>query len=118
VRTAEQFGRWGSVRGRRWQGRLLSTYERARKQLARLSVSLDAEIDRLGAAIDLEDQKRRSRELSDLVRTYQKALTIVLDCEAKLERRAELSRPGKDLIDLDEARAEIARRLARLAERG
>jgi len=94
----------------------LPALERARKLFARLSARLDEEIDRLDAAIQTECETNRTRELSELVRQYQKVLTTVLELEAKLEREAEYARPGKDLIDLDQARAEIARRLARLAE--
>ena len=46
----------------------------------------------------------------------QKALQSVLDEEARLKGRAEDATPGQEVIDLAEARAEIARRLARLRE--
>ena len=42
-------------------------------------------------------------------------LQIVLELEAKLMREADQQRPGEGVIDLAQARAEIVRRLDRLA---
>jgi hypothetical protein len=42
-------------------------------------------------------------------------LQTVLDLEAKLMREADKQRPGEGVIDLAHARAEITRRLDRLA---
>ncbi len=96
--------------------RRLPALERARKHYDRLSARLDEAIDRLDTELLTDCAVDRAKELSELVRQYGKVLTTVLELEAKLEREADYARPGKDVIDLDEARAEITRRLARLAE--
>jgi hypothetical protein len=93
----------------------LSTLARARKLFAGLSRSLDGETDRLRAALETETEKGRVNELTELVRQNQKALQVVLEYEAKLMRQADRQRPGEGVIDLAQARAEIARRLDRLA---
>ena len=113
MKAAERLGRWGGVRARRQ--RRLPALERARKLFDRLSSSLDAAIDRLDTELP-KDGADRAKELGELVRQYQRILATVLELEAKLECEAAYARPGKDLIDLEAARTEIARRLARLAE--
>jgi hypothetical protein len=93
----------------------VSTLARARKLFADLSRSLDSKIDRLQAAQHNETDDGRIRELNDLIRQNQKALQTVLDQEVRLDRQADGQRRGERVIDLADARAEIARRLARLA---
>jgi hypothetical protein len=53
--------------------------------------------------------------MTELIRQNRKALQTVLDLEVKLMRETDKQRPGEGVIDLAEARAEIARRLDRLA---
>ena len=114
VRTTDELGRWGGASTDK-AAENLSILDRARKLFADLSRSLDGEIDRLQAGKDTENDKELTKELTDLVRQNQKALQTVLEQEAKLMREAEKQRPGEGVIDLDQARAEIARRLDRLA---
>lgn len=113
MKAADRLGRWGGVRARRQ--RRLPALKRARKLFDRLSSRLDEAIDQLDVG-PLEDAVDRAKELGELVRQYQRVLTTVLELEAKLAREVEHARPGRDLIDLEAARTEIARRLARLAE--
>ncbi len=114
MRTTDELGRWGGAStGEATED--LSTLARARKLFADLSRSLDGEIDRLQAGKDTENDKDRTKDLTDLVRQNQKALQTVLEQEAKLMRETDKQRPGEGVIDLDQARAEIARRLDRLA---
>ena len=93
----------------------LSALARARKLFAGLSRSLDGEIDRLQAAMDTETNESRIKAMTELIRQNQKALQTVLDMEVKLTREADKQGPGEGVIDLAQARAEIARRLDRLA---
>ena len=114
MRTTDELGRWGGASTGEAAGKL-STLARARKLFAGLSCSLDGEIDRLQAAKDTEDDLERAKALTGLIRTNQKTLQTVLDLEAKLMREADRQRPGEGVIDLAQARTEIARRLDRLA---
>ncbi len=114
MRTTDDFGRWGGASTEEATVDL-SILARARKLFADLSRSLDGEIDRLQAALKTEDDAARAKALTDLIRQNQKALQTVLDMEAKLMREADKQRPGEGVIDLAHARAEITRRLARLA---
>ena len=114
VRTTEDLGRRGGVCA---EGETddLSTLDRARRLFARLSRGLEREIDRLESALEAETDKERMKELADTVRQSRKALQTVLDTECKLMRGAGGARRGEGVIDLAEARAEITRRLDRLA---
>ncbi|MFQ5565713.1 MAG: hypothetical protein ACE5EU_05065 [Paracoccaceae bacterium] len=114
MRTTDELGRWGGASSDQAADDL-SALARARKLFAGLSRSLDGEIDRLRAAMETEDDQKRAKVLAELVRTNQKTLQTVLDFEARLMCEADKQRPGEGVIDLDQARAEIARRLARLA---
>lgn len=114
VRTTEDLGRRGGACAEEPAAEL-SALARARKLFAGLSRGLDGEIDRLQAALDTETDDGRIKALTELIRQNQKALQTVLDMEAKLMREADRQRPGEGVIDLAEARAEVARRLARLA---
>lgn len=114
MRTIDEFGRWGGASGERPTVDLL-VLNRARTLFAGLSRSLQGEIDRLEAARDTETDEARIGRLTRLVRMNRKALRSVLDQEARIGQQAEPARGGRDVIDLGDARAEIARRLARLA---
>jgi len=93
----------------------MSTLDRAQRLFADLSRSLEDEIARLQAALYDETDDRRIKALHELIRQSQKALQTVLDEEVRLNRQADKQRPGEGVIDLAQARAEIAGRLARLA---
>ncbi len=117
VRTTEYLGRRGGVCAEA-PAEELSTLDRARKLFAGLSRSLEGEIERLEAALDADTDKTRAKDLSDLVRITQKTLNTVLAAEVKLMRgagKAQRGERGEGVIDFAEARAEVARRLARLA---
>ena len=114
MRTTDELGRWGGASTDKAAGNL-SVLARARKLFAGLSRSLDGEIDRLQAAMEIENDETRTKALTGLIRTNQKTLQTVLDLEAKLMREADRQRPGEGVIDLAQARTEIARRLDRLA---
>ena len=114
MRTTDEFGRWGGASTDEAAGNL-SALARARKLFTDLSRSLDGEIDRLQAAKDTEVDLERAKALTGLIRTNQKTLQTMLDLEAKLMREADRQRPGEGVIDLAQARAELTRRLARLA---
>jgi len=114
VRTTDEIGRWGGASADKAAGNL-STLGRARKLFTDLSCSLDGEIDRLQAAMETENDTDRAKALDGLIRTNQKTLQTVLEIEAKQMREADKQRPGEGVIDLDQAREEITRGLARLA---
>ncbi len=114
MRTTDELGRWGGASTDK-AAVDLSVLARARKLFAGLSRSLDGEIDRLQAVLETEDDLDRAKVMAELVRQNQKALQTVLDLEVKLMRKADTQRPGEGVIDLDQARAEVTRRLARLA---
>lgn len=91
-----------------------STLKRARKLFADMANALEAEIDRLQFKSGTEDEEDRIKVITDLVRSNQKALQTVLEIEVKLMREEDRE-PGRNIIDLEGARAEIRRRLDRLA---
>jgi hypothetical protein len=115
VRTTDDPGRWGGAFGEEPKAAEPPVLDRARKLFAGLARSLEGEINRLETALNDEPDIARSRSLIETIRMNQKALLLVLDQEARLPGGDTL-RPGQDVIDLAEARAEVARRLARLAE--
>ena len=114
MRTTDELGRWGGASADETAANL-SALARARKLFADLSRSLDGEIDRLQAVLNSETDEGRAKDLTERVRQNQKALQTVLDLEVKLMREADKQRPGEGVIDLAQARAEINRRLDRLA---
>ena len=113
--TTDSIGRWGGARTGEGTAEP-STLDRARKLFADLSCGLEGEIDRLQFVLETETEAGRIKALDELIRLNQKTLQTVLSLEARLESESQKPRPGRDVIDLAEARAEIARRLARLAE--
>jgi hypothetical protein len=87
----------------------------AQKLLADLSRGLEGEIERLKALMGDETGGTDFGKLMKAIQMNQKALLTVLDQRVKLED-AESGRPGREVIDLAEARDEISRRLARLGD--
>lgn len=117
VRTTEELGRRGGVCAEEPEVDIVDVrpvIDRARKLFARLSRGLELEIERLEHALNAETDEKKIEKLTDLIRRNEKALQTVLDREAKLPAARRAGR-GEGVIDLAEARAEIARRLARLA---
>ncbi len=114
MRTTDELGRWG---GANTDGAAenLSTLDRARKLFAGLSRSLDGEIDRMQAAVESEPEEDRIKELNGLIRENRRTLNTILELEAKLMREADKQSTDEGVIDLAQAREEIARRLSRLA---
>ena len=90
----------------------------ARGLFATLSKQLEAEMDRLqfggDGEMDAEAAKRLEIVQTTIVKA-QKALQTVLDIEVKLMGGHGPKLPDPPAINLDDARAEIERRLARLA---
>lgn len=112
MRTTDDPGRWGVASGQ-GPAEEPSILNSARKLLADLSLSLEGEIERLKALMRDETGTTDGKALIETLRQNRKALQTVLDQRAKFGD-AEGGRPGREVIDLGEARAEIARRLARL----
>lgn len=115
MRTTDDLGRWGSASGKAAAAEL-SALNRARKLFADLARSLEGEIHRMQALLNDETGATRIQSLTNTIHMNQKALQSVLDQEAELHGTAEGAQPGREVIDLAEARAEIDRRLARLRE--
>ncbi|WP_249578503.1 hypothetical protein [Thermohalobaculum sediminis] len=101
-----------------------STLRHARRIFASLARELEAETRRLrkrareGAPDDGETDRKAEERLkivADLANRTQKAWQTVNEIEVKLMKAAEADVPGRTVIDLEAARAEIARRLDRLA---
>ena len=114
MRTTDELGRWGGASAE-GEAEDQSTLSRARKLFAGLSRNLDGAIDGLQAALDTETDEKRVKALNAVIRENRKTLQTVLELEAMLMREARKQRPGEGVIDLDQARAEITSRLARLA---
>lgn len=112
MRTTDDLGRWGGAPegGAAAEPSVLNS---AQKLLADLSRSLEGEIERLKALMRDETSGTDFSGLMKTIQMNQKALLTVLTQRTKLDE-AEDGRPGREVIDLAEARAEIARRLARL----
>jgi len=87
---------------------------RARRLFAEASAVLEREIADLSEISATALDETRIKAIADLIRHTQKALMMTLEIEARLAREA--NGAGQTSLDLDDARAEIARRLARLAE--
>lgn len=92
-----------------------STLRHARRILADLAGALEAETDRLQFATRGEKDEDRLRLVLDLAVRTQKAWQTVNEIQVKLMKAADAAVPGRTVIDLEAARAEIARRLDRLA---
>lgn len=90
-------------------GRALELYEELTKRL----------IETVNA-IDVKDRNTATlKEEIELVKNFQKILLMVFDFESQLFKRGGSgSSDGRGALDLDGARAEIGRRLARLEAAG
>ena len=88
------------------------TIERARKTLADAAALMDLEIEELWNSETDPDDPKRYDKLTLLIRQAHKAMSVITDVEKStgLGRLAE-----RDALNLEEARAEILRRLAGLA---
>ncbi len=88
----------------------------ARRLFVRAARALDREIESLAADAPAEPDRERIKRIEGVTREAQRALLVLLEFEAKMDRRD----PGEvdGALDLEAAREEIAGRLARLAERG
>lgn len=85
---------------------------RARKLLADTSALLELEIDELFALeFDLAEREKHVGEVTKMIKQVQKLMITVMDIEAKAGLSPE---PGHAVINLEEARDEILRRLTRL----
>ncbi len=104
-----QVGRRGDACDRR----LEDTLESAQKLFADVAAFLELEIDRL-FDLDIEDHdEARIKTVKHLIQLNQQALLKVIEIEMKIG----LTQEGRaaQMLDLEDARAEIDRRLARLA---
>ncbi|MGF1503117.1 MAG: hypothetical protein ACFBSD_15010 [Paracoccaceae bacterium] len=89
------------------------TLDRARRIFADVAAFLELEIDRLFQSdVDPIDEARVDK-VRDLIRQNQQALLKVLEIQQKLGRDTDAER--RQMLDLEAARDEIARRLDRLA---
>lgn len=107
----------GDIAGRRGdacaEASVEETLAKARKLFADVAAFLELEMDRLwGTEIEREEEDRL-RAMRALIVENQKAMRTVLEIEAKLG--CETARREAHKLDLEAARAEIERRLARLA---
>ncbi len=89
---------------------LTETLTRARKLLADTSAFLELETDRL-YEVEIEDEPGRIKQVRDLIAQVQKCMQTVLDLEIKHGVRRE----ADGALNLEDARDEILRRLARIA---
>ncbi|MEM9145791.1 MAG: hypothetical protein AAGC57_06295 [Pseudomonadota bacterium] len=106
----------GKITGRRGDacaGEIEDILARARRTLSDVSAFLELEIDQLMESEFDPDDSDRLKALQSLIQQNQQAMLKVLDIRAKLAREAD-ARAGQAL-DLEDARAEIERRLACLA---
>ena len=84
---------------------------RARRLLADISALLELEIERLFDTEIEPDDRVRIDNATDMIRQTQKAMATILEIEAKAGLSAMADR---NAMDLEAARDEILRRLARL----
>lgn len=92
-----------------------STLRHARRIFADLARELEAETDRLWGVARDEGDEARLKLVLDLAQRTHKAFQTVNEIEVKLIKAEDIAVPGRNVIDLEAARAEIARRLDRLA---
>ena len=88
----------------------------ARRLFVRAAQALDREIEGLGADAPAEPDRDQIRRIEGVTREAQRALLVLLEFEAKMDRREPAEVDGA--LELEAAREEITGRLARLAERG
>ncbi|MDT8345546.1 MAG: hypothetical protein RQ752_14075 [Thermohalobaculum sp.] len=92
-----------------------STLRHARRILADLAEALETETDRLQFMTSGGSDEDRLKIVLDLAVRTQKAWQTVNEIQVKLMKAGEAGIPGRTVIDLEAARAEISRRLDRLA---
>lgn len=92
-----------------------STLKHARRIFADLAKAMEAETDRLQFSAATAETEDRLKIVNDLMSRLQKASQQVIDIELRLMKTEDAAVPGRNVIDLEAARAEIARRLDRLA---
>ena len=91
-----------------------ATLARAQKLFADVARFLESEIDRqFDAEIDAADEAR-IKTVKNLIHLNQQALLKVIEIEARLGQDLAAAH-GAQALDLEAARVEIERRLARLA---
>jgi hypothetical protein len=88
-----------------------------RRTLAHALALYDSLADELAQAIEIFREKGELTEAQTAtLRSLQKSLMMVLDFDSQLSRKRRVVADGPHrTLDLDAARAEVARRLARLA---
>jgi len=92
-----------------------SVLDSARRLFADLAKALEAELDQLQFEEGTNWDKKRLEAVQNLIFMNQKALQSVVNIRAKLLSQMDLNNLKAGLIDIDKARAEITRQLARLA---
>lgn len=101
-------------RGDACMGELSKFLARAQRTCARLSEYTERELDRLDTKeAKTDDDVERGKALRALIEQNRVALLRLLDIEARLALKTDAL--AAQAIDLEDARAEIERRLARLA---
>ena len=92
-----------------------SILDNARRLCADLAEALEAELDRLTSIVNDDQDDKRIALVKALIRENRNALQAVVEIRVKLLRSMDVNALNTGLIDLDDARTEIARQLARLA---
>ncbi|MBY8977640.1 hypothetical protein KHP62_17640 [Rhodobacteraceae bacterium NNCM2] len=111
--TQAKAGRGGGVRVD--DKAMLAVLRTTRKSLVSLARRLESMLDddlRAGGAVLTNDQVK---EVHSLIHSTQKAMQTVSEIEGKLTGQSARRIPDPPVINMEEARAEIERRLARLA---
>ena len=88
----------------------------ARRLFVRAAQALDREVEGLACDAGAETDRDRIKRIEGVTREAQRALLVLLEFEAKMDRREPDQVDGA--LDLEAAREEITGRLARLALRG
>ena len=100
------------------QQKYRSTFDTAKMLYNDLANSLKCSISNLRHEKENQTTKE-ARERTVLIRAHQRALQTLMDCEKQLEPSNDNTpESGSGILDLDAARDEIMRRLARLAASG
>lgn len=111
--TQAKAGRGGGVRVD--DKAIMAVLRTTRKSLVSLAERLERILDddlQSGGTVLKGD---KMKEVTSLIHSTHKAMQTVGDIEAKLTGKAASQIPDPPCIDMEEARAEIERRLARLA---
>ncbi|MEO0995773.1 MAG: hypothetical protein AAFX62_18485 [Pseudomonadota bacterium] len=110
--TQAKAGRGGGVRTDK---ATLAVMRTTRKTLAALLGQLEILMDEDLMAGGPKDNTERLKTVQTLINTAHKSLQTVQEIEGKLSGDAPGRLPDPPVLNLEEARAEIERRLARLA---